>query len=102
MNRRDFFKGLVALGLVATLPKAEALVPLVEALPKKTSFAGNYFAIWKGRHFYHYSMFAGDIPANAEVYEVNMKKILFFPEGEDEKYGMGSVPSGMDAYWHHQ
>ncbi len=75
LSRRDFFKGLIALGIVATIPEAKSIPTL-----KERSKNIRYLAIWQppGQRA-KLSMFAGDVPPEAEVFVVGKFHILRFP-----------------------
>lgn len=74
LSRRDFFKALVSLGVVASFPIAKAL-PVTRKVFKDT----RYMAIWQppGQRA-KLTMFAGDIPPGTEVFVAGGQRILRF------------------------
>lgn len=92
LSRRDFFKGLIALGVVATIPQAKML-PIVK--PKTIKGPLRYYAIWQppGQKA-KLTMFAGDLPDDVEVVQAGAQYIIRFPRYPDD------FKSSMEAHKH--
>ena len=80
MDRRTFLKGLVAVGVAATLPHAEAYVENSKTINPDDKKGGLHWAVWEmpdGR--FKMSRFTGDVPSGARSVKTPRFDVIWMP-----------------------